>query len=138
MPPLPEPRGIVCFGEALIDFLVGALVPREARVFGQFAGGVLANAAVAVAKLGGRCEFVGMVGQDMFGDFLLDSLREARAGTCYVRRAARANTALAFVSLDAHGERNFVRLRSTGCSATRISIPPALPKRAPSKSAATA
>jgi fructokinase len=94
MPPLPESRSIVCFGEALIDFLAGAPAPGEARTFRQFAGGAPANAAVAVAKLGGRCEFVGMLG-------------EAGAGTRYVRRTARANTALAFVSLDAHGERSF-------------------------------
>jgi len=98
---------IVCFGEALIDFLAGPQVAGEARTFQQFAGGAPANAAVAVAKLGGRCEFVGMLGEDMFGDFLLHSLLEAGAGVRYVRRTSRANTALAFVSLDAHGERSF-------------------------------
>lgn len=98
---------IVCFGEALIDFLAGEPSEGEARSFRQFAGGAPANAAVAVAKLGGRCEFVGMLGDDMFGDFLLQSLSEAGAGVRYVRRTAAAKTALAFVSLDAHGERSF-------------------------------
>jgi len=101
------PGTIVCFGEALIDFLAAPPAPSEAPTFRQFAGGAPANAAVAIAKLGGRCEFVGMLGEDMFGDFLLRSLREAGAGTRYVRRTARAKTALAFVSLDAHGERSF-------------------------------
>lgn len=99
---------IVCFGEALIDFLAGPPgTAGEARVFRQFAGGAPANAAVAVARQGGTCQFVGMLGQDMFGDFLLDSLRDAGAGTQYVRRTDRAPTALAFVSLDARGERSF-------------------------------
>ena len=99
---------IVCFGEALIDFLAGPPGTQgEARVFRQFAGGAPANAAVAVARQGGRCQFVGMLAQDMFGDFLLESLREAGAGTQYVRRTDRAPTALAFVSLDARGERSF-------------------------------
>jgi fructokinase len=98
---------IVCFGEALIDFLASPVTPGEVRTFRQFAGGAPANAAVAVAKLGGRCEFVGMLGQDMFGDFLLSSLREAGVGTQHVHRTAQANTALAFVSLDEHGERSF-------------------------------
>ncbi|WP_454830832.1 carbohydrate kinase family protein [Pseudoxanthomonas wuyuanensis] len=98
---------ILCFGEALIDFLAGEPADGEARTFRQFAGGAPANAAVAVAKLGGRCEFVGMLGEDMFGDFLLHSLHEAGAGVRYVRRTAAAKTALAFVSLDAHGERSF-------------------------------
>lgn len=98
---------ILCFGEALIDFLASEPLEGEARTFRQFAGGAPANAAVAVAKLGGRCEFVGMLGHDMFGDFLLRSLREAGAGVRYVRRTAAAKTALAFVSLDVHGERSF-------------------------------
>lgn len=104
---MSEGKTIVCFGEALIDFLASPPVSGEAPTFRQFAGGAPANAAVAVAKLGGRCEFVGMLGEDMFGDFLLQSLRESGAGVRYVRRTSRANTALAFVSLDAHGERSF-------------------------------
>ena len=98
---------ILCFGEALIDFLASPPIEGQARTFRQFAGGAPANAAVAVAKLGGRCEFIGMLSEDMFGDFLLQSLREAGAGVRYVRRTSAANTALAFVSLDAHGERSF-------------------------------
>ncbi len=97
---------IVCFGEALIDFLA-APEGGQGRVFRQFAGGAPANAAVAIARLGGDCEFVGMLGRDMFGDFLLESLNEAGVGTHHVRRTDRANTALAFVSLDARGERSF-------------------------------
>lgn len=100
-------NAIVCFGEALIDFLATPPAPFEAPTFRQFAGGAPANAAVAIAKLGGRCEFVGMLGEDMFGDYLLRSLRGAGAGTRYVRRTAQARTALAFVSLDEHGERSF-------------------------------
>ncbi|MDH5825013.1 carbohydrate kinase [Luteimonas sp. RD2P54] len=108
-PDLPSTHGhtIVCFGEALIDFLAGPVVEGEARAFRQFAGGAPANAAVAVARLGGRSEFVGMLGEDMFGDFLLHSLRAAGTGTRYVRRTGQAKTALAFVSLDADGERSF-------------------------------
>jgi len=98
---------IVCFGEALIDFLSEAPAADGVRSFRQFAGGAPANAAVAVARLGGHCEFVGMLGRDMFGDFLLQSLREAGVGTGYVRRTDQANTALAFVSLDGQGERSF-------------------------------
>ncbi|TYT23658.1 carbohydrate kinase [Luteimonas viscosa] len=98
---------IVCFGEALIDFLATPADAGEARVFRQFAGGAPANAAVAIARLGGRSEFVGMLASDMFGDFLLESLREAGAGIRFVRRTSQANTALAFVSLDEQGERSF-------------------------------
>ncbi|MCL1633714.1 carbohydrate kinase [Luteimonas sp. SX5] len=99
---------IVCFGEALIDFL--AQPPQTAdspRAFLQFAGGAPANVAVAVAHLGGDTQFVGMLGADMFGDFLLDSLHGAGVGTDFVVRTEQAKTALAFVALDADGERSF-------------------------------
>ena len=99
---------IVCFGEALIDFSPApASQPGQPRMFVQHAGGAPANVAVAVARLGGAAEFVGMLGADMFGDFLLDSLRDAGVETRHVQRTSEAPTALAFVALDAHGERSF-------------------------------
>ena len=101
-------KHIVCFGEALIDFLAQPpSAPPAPRAFLQFAGGAPANVAVAAARLGATVEFVGMLGADMFGDFLLASLAQAGVGIRYVKRTAAANTALAFVALDAHGERSF-------------------------------
>ena len=101
-------RPILCFGEALLDFHgEGSDVNGFARAFVPFAGGAPANAAVAVARLGGAARFAGMLGRDRFGDFLLTSLQQAGVGTDDVQRTDAANTALAFVSLDAHGERSF-------------------------------
>ena len=101
-------RPILCFGEALIDFLARPGETADApRAFLQFAGGAPANVAVAVARLGGDARFIGMLGQDMFGDFLLDSLRDAGVGTDGIVRTSDAKTALAFVALDADGERSF-------------------------------
>ncbi|WP_434211977.1 carbohydrate kinase family protein [[Pseudomonas] boreopolis] len=99
---------IVCFGEALIDMLAQSPATADApRAFLQFAGGAPANVAVAVARLGGDSHFAGMLGEDMFGDFLLQSLREAGVATDGVVRTREAKTALAFVALDEHGERSF-------------------------------
>jgi len=101
-------KRIACFGEALIDFLAKPTDATDApRAFHQFAGGAPANVAVAVARLGGEAQFVGMFGQDMFGDFLIDSLHHAGVGTEYIARTDQANTALAFVALDSDGERHF-------------------------------
>jgi fructokinase len=99
---------ILCFGEALIDFHAQG---RDERGFAQqfvpFAGGAPANVAVAVARLGGEARFAGMLGQDRFGDFLLDRLQHEGVGTQDVARTGEANTALAFVTHDAQGERSF-------------------------------
>lgn len=101
-------QAIVCFGEALIDFLARPPTrPGEARHFVEYAGGAPANVAAAIARLGGQARFVGMLGEDMFGDFLYEQLRDAGVDVRHTVRTSGAKTALAFVSLDAHGERSF-------------------------------
>ncbi|MET1025231.1 MAG: carbohydrate kinase [Pseudoxanthomonas sp.] len=111
MPVDPSSSGttprIVCFGEVLIDLLAQPPVEGHARAFEQYAGGAPANVAVGVARLGARSEFVGMLGQDMFGDFLHGELAQAGVGVSYTVRTDAAKTALAFVALDEAGERSF-------------------------------
>lgn len=99
---------IVCFGEILIDLLAQAPAsPEQPRAFLQYAGGAPANVAVAAARLGVGTQFVGMLGRDMFGDFLAVSLQQHGVGTEFIARTDAAKTALAFVALDARGERSF-------------------------------
>ncbi|MEO8672201.1 MAG: carbohydrate kinase [Tahibacter sp.] len=101
-------RTVTCFGEALIDFLaLPDPADGQARQYARYAGGAPANVAAAIAKLGGEVAFVGMLGLDAFGDFLLASLRQAGVHTDFVVRTDAAPTALAFVELDAGGERRF-------------------------------
>lgn len=95
---------VCCFGEILIDFLQD---PQQNEVFRRFAGGAPANVAVAVAKLGGSSKFIGMVGQDMFGDFLTAQLNHYGVDCSAVRQTSLAKTALAFVALDEQGDRSF-------------------------------
>lgn len=95
---------VCCFGEILIDFLQD---PQHNEVFRRFAGGAPANVAVAVAKLGGQSKFIGMVGQDMFGDFLTKQLQQYGVDCSAIRQTSLAKTALAFVALDAQGDRSF-------------------------------
>lgn len=103
-------RRVVCFGEALIDFLntgqsqEGGLL---LHAFTQFPGGAPANAAVAVAKLGGNAAFAGQVSADPFGRFLIDSLQRYGVDTSLTSVHPTAPTALAFVFLDEKGERSF-------------------------------
>ncbi len=101
---------VICFGEALIDFLnTGQQQEGDMLLncFTQFPGGAPANAAVAVAKLGGEAAFAGQVGDDQFGHFLLDALKTYGVDTSLAAVHPDAPTALAFVFLDEHGERSF-------------------------------
>jgi fructokinase len=96
---------VCCFGEALIDF--HGKPSGAAPLFTAHPGGAPANVSVAVARLGGRAAFVGMFGRDMFGDLLLRELDAAGVDTSHAHRTDAANTALAFVSHAANGERDF-------------------------------
>lgn len=102
---------ITCVGEVLIDMLASGARensnPPMMPPFQPHAGGAPANVAVAVAKLGGDSELVSMVGEDAFGDYLITMLRHYGVDTSSVMHTDAGKTALAFVSLDADGERSF-------------------------------
>ena len=99
-------KKIFCIGELLIDFMgqAGTDLARSNQ-FAKLAGGAPANVSAAVAKLGGKAYFMGKVGDDGFGEFLIASLRELGINTELVQRGGR--TTLAFVAIDRFGERDF-------------------------------
>lgn len=105
---------IFTIGEALIDFIPeqkGALL-KDVASFQKAPGGAPANVAATVAILGGQSYFIGKLGQDAFGDFLVEVLQNIGVGIDYIQRTDKANTALAFVSLREDGERDFSFYRS--------------------------
>jgi fructokinase len=104
---------VVCLGELLIDFVptVSGTGLAGAETFRKAAGGAPANVAVGLARLGVASAFMGKVGADPFGDFLRATLDEAGVDTTPLKTTDRARTALAFVSLRADGEREFLFYR---------------------------
>ena len=107
-------KKVVAIGELLIDF-----VPQqkgcaldEVTHFERVAGGAPANVAAAIARLGGNAAMISQVGEDAFGTHILKVLRANGVDTSYVFRTGRANTGLAFVSLDAAGNREFSFFRN--------------------------
>ena len=102
-------KQVFCIGELLIDFVAenqGSDLSK-AREFTKKAGGAPANVACAVAKLGGHTNFIGCVGEDAFGDFLLSVLDDHQVNTALAQRSEQFTT-LAFVSIAEDGERDFV------------------------------
>lgn len=104
---------VVALGELLIDFVptVSGVTLIDAPAFKKAPGGAPANVAAALAKLGTTSGFVGKVGDDAFGRFLAQTLREVGVDTSSLRFSTQARTALAFVSLRADGEREFMFYR---------------------------
>ncbi len=107
-------KKVVAIGELLIDF-----VPQqkgctldEVTHFERVAGGAPANVAAAVARLGGKAAMISQVGKDAFGTHILKVLQSNGVDTACVFRTGRANTGLAFVSLDATGNREFSFFRN--------------------------
>lgn len=99
---------LYAIGEALIDFTAQECGALENVVrFRKNAGGAPANVAVCVSKLGGNACVITKLGLDAFGNFLVKTLQDGGVDTRYIFRTDRANTALAFVSLDEKGERDF-------------------------------
>ncbi len=100
---------VFCIGELLIDFVAENQGNdlSMANDFTKKAGGAPANVACAIAKLGGKSAFVGCVGNDPFGKFLLGVLKNEGVDIAMAQRSETFTT-LAFVSLAEDGERDFV------------------------------
>ncbi|MEG1016269.1 MAG: carbohydrate kinase [Oscillospiraceae bacterium] len=101
---------IFSVGEVLIDFTPG----KEPNSYIRNPGGAPANLAVAASKLGCRCAFCGMVGEDDFGQFLIDALEKEKVDFLCKRRCEKAVTTMAFVTLDEKNDRSFVFARKPG------------------------
>jgi fructokinase len=104
---------VICLGELLIDF-VPTVTPTtliDAPAFKKAPGGAPANVAVGVARLGVTSAFMGKVGDDPFGHFLTETLAGAGVDIGPLRFTDAARTALAFVSLRADGDREFMFYR---------------------------
>jgi len=76
--------------------------------FATAPGGKGANQAVAIARQGARCLFLGMVGEDDFGKALLDSMTSAGVNCENVIVTAEAATGVAVIIVDAKGENSIV------------------------------
>jgi fructokinase len=95
-------------GEGIIDFLYEE---REDGIFyRQNAGGAPANVAAAVKKLGVPSAFIGKVGTDMFGTYLINELMSAGVDTSGIVRDKAHPTPLAFIKTEA-GRREYFFMR---------------------------
>lgn len=101
---------VLCIGELLIDFfcLEVDIDLSEGITFEKQAGGAPANVCATIVKLGGRASFCGKVGDDSFGRFLKNTLKEAGVDTTFLVKDKQVPTTLAFVSRMTGGERDFL------------------------------
>lgn len=137
---MSEPRGgknhprILCAGGAVQDIVMrvdkfpdaGTKVP--ASEFLITSGGQAGNAAVAVARLGGRVSFAGPLGakDDEFAGRILESLIREKIDCCGAIRVPGAISSVSLILVDAGGEKIIATRRDQGLS----SITPEHPESA--------
>ena len=105
---------IVALGELLIDFTCVSVDADGYPTMAAHPGGAPANFLAAVTKFGGKTALLGKVGADTFGRLLTGTLEQAGIETRGIVASSDVFTTLAFVTLDAHGDREFAFSRKPG------------------------
>jgi len=100
---------VLCIGEALIDMICTDVNVSlsSGQHFIKKAGGAPANVAAAIAALGGSVSMAAKVGDDPFGQHLIELLETMGVDTSLIIKDPHYFTTLAFVSLMNDGERDF-------------------------------
>ena len=107
-------KTLYTIGEALIDFIPSnAAVPlEEVEAFSPKVGGAPCNVAAAYALHTGKSTLLTAVGNDAFGNKIIETLKACRVDTSRIVKKEDAKTGLAFVGLDHTGDRSFSFYRS--------------------------
>lgn len=105
---------VACVGIAVIDYLfeVDTMPLGDgkvyARSFREVGGGVAANAAWAVARLGGEARYIGRVGDDRVGAMIIDELAAGGVDTSGVVTMPHIASPVSAVLVDRAGDRIIV------------------------------
>lgn len=104
---------VISLGEALFDLFAGpaGTTLGAARTFTPAPGGAPANVAVGLARLGIDTGFVGRVGDDSFGERLLELLRGEGVDTTHCVPVAGGQTTIALVATSSPVDQDFVLFR---------------------------
>ncbi len=114
---------VICVGHSALDrvFTVDAWPQASAKVaatgFAEIGGGMAANAAVAVTRLGGEAQFWGPVGEDSIADIMRAQLQAAGVDVCGLRCFAGLQSSTSAILVDARGERLVVGYRGSALEA---------------------
>lgn len=114
---------VICLGHGALDrvFTVDAWPQASAKVRAsslvEVGGGMAANAAVAVARLGGEAHFWGPVGEDSVADIMSVQLLAAGVDVRGLRRFPGLFSSTSAILIDARGERLIVSYRGTALTA---------------------
>jgi len=124
----PRPR-VICVGHAAFDrvFAVDAWPTDSGKIpahrFDESGGGMAANAAVAIARLGGEAVFWGPTGADDIAAAIHAEFIAEGVDTSYLRRFPGRSSSHSAVIVDARGERLVVGFRGSALQAPADWLP---------------
>ena len=129
--PSSSAPAILCVGIAVQDivFRVAEFPPPGGKCmtheFAVIPGGCAVNAAIAVARLGGRAHFAGPLGHpgDTVSNQLIDQMTREGVGTIGVVRVPEATAPVSGIMIDATGERMITTYRDKRIEGARIADP---------------
>jgi sulfofructose kinase len=111
---------VIVAGVAVVDFVFNVdEMPRRpekyrARDATIVGGGCAANAAVAIARLGGEANLVARLGDDRIGDIIISDLQAENVDTGFVDRAKDGRSSFSSIYIDSGGERQIMNFRGSG------------------------
>lgn len=120
---------VLCAGIAVLDFIfrVERFPTTDTKApmleFLTTGGGCAANAAIAIARLGGSARFAGPLGADEHGVRVLEGLGHAGVDTAGAVRLAGAATCVSGIFLDRDGERLLTTRRDDALASARPQAP---------------
>jgi 2-dehydro-3-deoxygluconokinase len=115
---------VAALGEAMVEF--NQTHPGKPHYLQGF-GGDTSNAVIAAARAGAKTTYLTRLGQDIFGDALMDLWKKEGVDTSGIERDLQAPTGIYFVSHGPRGhEFNYVRAGSAAARMTPQWLPRAL------------
>ena len=108
---------VLAAGAAVVDFVFqldeapSRSEKHRARDAAIVGGGCAANAAVAVARLGGKAVLAARLGDDVIGDMIIADLEKEDVDCSLVKRIEGRRSSYSSVIIDPQGERSIVNFR---------------------------
>jgi 2-dehydro-3-deoxygluconokinase len=113
---------IVCLGEALIE--LNQLPEKDQHLFYSSFGGDVSNVAIAIARQGSSAGIISLVGDDLFGDQLLELWQREGVNHTHVSKISNASTGIYFVTHDSSGHHfSYFRKNSAASQITPENLP---------------
>ncbi len=125
--------GVLCVGTATQDFVFGLeTLPLRAEkhfahAFASVGGGMAANAAVAIARLGGKASLAMRLGDDGLGRDIIQGLEREGVDCTFAHCVPGAQSPLSAIMVDAAGERMVINYTDDALLPDTAWLPTSLP-----------